>query len=84
MESMHLQAHLSIHNKRCCVWKKNEIFRRLKDVKDEVLSLYLGLGMTNECKNLGTTKYNSLSLLKALTFKITGCNPAVSPKSTTH
>lgn len=43
-----------------------------------------GLGMTNACKNLCTAKHNSLSLLKALTLKITGYNSAVSAKSTTR
>lgn len=40
--------------------------------------------MTNACKSLCTAKHNSLSLLKASTLKITGCNSAVSPKSTSH
>lgn len=53
-------------------------------LKGQSAQFVKGLGMRNACKDLCTAKHNTLSLLKALTFKIVGCNSAVSPDSTSH
>lgn len=36
----YLQTLFSTHKRKCCIWKKNEVFGRLKDLKDKVPSPY--------------------------------------------
>lgn len=81
----HAFTSLSLHTQQkvLCLEEESDI-QASEGLKGQSARFVQELGMINACKNLCTAKYNSLSLLKALTLKITGCNSAGSPKSTTN
>lgn len=68
-----LQAHLSVHNRRCCIYKKNKVFRCLKDLKDKVPSFYRD-----------DTQLFVLVLVKSLNSSKYWVQLCCHPKSTTH
>lgn len=81
MESMHLQASLSLHCRRYCVWKGNGALKCLNtSLKENSAWFVVGMGMTNVCTDQCTAKHHPL-LAESHNFQTHSCSSAISPKS---